>query len=373
MSVRPEMANIMKITIPDYISNIAPYVPGKPIETLEREYGIAGSIKLASNENPLGPSPAALAALTAALGKLHRYPDGAGYVLLNRLAEHIGVAPTQIVLGNGSDDILGMLALTLLTPGDEAIMPTSSFLMYTIVTQAAGAVPVKVPLKDLAIDLEAMLTAVGPRTRLIFVCNPNNPTGTMITQDALAAFIDALPERIVVVIDEAYIDFVRDPACADGLTFLKNRRPVVTLRTFSKAYGLAGLRVGYGVMPTELAEYLNRIRMPFNVNSLAQAAATAALGDTAFYQKTITTVHRGLDFFGDQLSKRSMRYFPTQANFFLIDVGRDARDVFEAMLRRGVIVRAMTEYGYPRYIRINVGLPEENQRFLDALDDVLAK
>jgi histidinol-phosphate aminotransferase len=363
----------MKIKIPKHIVEIAPYVPGKPIETLEREYGIADSIKLASNENPLGPSPAALAAISSAMVNLHRYPDGAGYILLNRLAQHIGVASTQIVLGNGSDDILGMLALALLTPGDEAIMPTSSFLMYSIVTQAAGAIPVKVPLKNLSIDLDGMLKAVGSRTRLIFVCNPNNPTGSMITRHALEAFMDALPEHVVVVIDEAYIDFVRDPACADGLTFLAKNQPVVTLRTFSKAYGLAGLRVGYGVMAAELAELLNRIRMPFNVNALAQAAASAALGDDTFLQKTIATVHDGLDFFYTELSRRGVRYFPTQANFFLIDVARDARDVYESLLCRGVIVRAMTAYGYPEYIRVNVGLPEENQRFLDTLDAVLTK
>ena len=260
----------MELKIPDYINQIAPYVPGKPIETLEREYGVADSIKLASNENPLGPSPKALAAVAAAMAKLHRYPDGAGYVLLQRLADFLAVDRDQIVLGNGSDDILGLLARVLLQPGDEVLIPSPSFLMYKIVAQCAGAVPVAVPLKALRTDLEALLQKVGARTRLIFICNPNNPTGTVVGQDAFENFLQALPANVVVVLDEAYVEFVRQPSCASGLQYLNGPVPVVTLRTFSKVYGLAGLRVGYGVMPTVLAELLNRVRMPFNVNSLAQ-------------------------------------------------------------------------------------------------------
>lgn len=363
----------MKLRIPDYINRISPYVPGKPIETLEREYGIADSIKLASNENPLGPSPLAIKAIGEALNQLHRYPDGAAFSLLDRLACHLGVQAHQIVVGNGSDDILGMLSIALLQPGDETIIPASSFLMYDIVTQTAGAVPVKVPLKNLSIDLDAMRAAITDRTRLIFICNPNNPTGSMVTHKDMAGFLDAVPEDVVVVIDEAYIDFARSEACANGLRFLDEGRAVVTLRTFSKAYGLAGLRVGYGVMPSRLAELLNSIRMPFNANSLAQVAAVAALDDTDFLQKTIAVIHNGLDFLYSELNRRGITTFDTQANFFLFDMARDAKQVFELMLHQGVIVRAMTAYGYPEYIRINVGLPEENRRFLKALDAVMEK
>ncbi|MDA8141938.1 MAG: histidinol-phosphate transaminase [Desulfobacteraceae bacterium] len=361
----------MKLPIPDYIKGIAPYVPGKPIEELEREYGVSNSIKLASNENPLGPSPKALAAIGAATAKLHRYPDGAGYELTQRLSNYWKISPSQIVLGNGSDDLLGMLARILLQPGDEVLVPDPSFLMYTIVAQSAGAIPVKIPLKDLAIDLEGILDKVGPHTRMIFICNPNNPTGTVVGRSEFEAFLSALPQDVLVVVDEAYYEFVRDSRCASGISFLGSKPMVATLRTFSKAYGLAGLRVGYGVMDAALAELLQRVRMPFNVNSLAQVGATAALDDEAFLKKSLEVVHQGLDFLYAQLKKRGLRSYASQANFFLIDVQRPADEVFERLLHHGVIVRSMRAYGYPRFIRLSVGLPEENQRFLTALDQVL--
>jgi histidinol-phosphate aminotransferase len=363
----------MKLKTPSHIKAIKPYEAGKPIEALEREYGIRNSIKLASNENPLGPSPRAQEAVRNAISNLHRYPDEPGFRLLDRLSRKLNVAPEQIVVGNGSDEVLDLLALALLQPGDEVIVPTPSFLMYTIVTQSAGATPVRVPLKEMTIDLDAILLRVTDKTRLIFICNPNNPTGTLVTRNALDAFLNALPEQVVVVVDEAYGDFVRDDRFGQGTEFLDAGPAVVTLRTFSKAYGLAGLRVGYGVMPAALAELLNRVRMPFNVNSLAQAAAIAALDDDAFLARTLGLVHTGLDSLYAELDKRQLNYFPSQTNFFLIDVGCDAKMVFDQMLRLGVIVRAMTAYGFPQYIRINVGLPEENQRFLSALDQVLAR
>ncbi|RJQ81725.1 MAG: histidinol-phosphate transaminase [Desulfobacteraceae bacterium] len=362
----------MPLKIPEYIQTIAPYVPGKPIEELEREYGITDSIKLASNENPLGPPPAAMAALGQAFLKLHRYPDGAAFELTQRLARHLKVAPEQIVLGNGSDDLLGMLARVLLQPGDEVLVPDPSFLMYTIVAQSAGAVPIKVPLKATHIDLEKVAAAVGPRTRLIFICNPNNPTGSAVRRKDLEDFLAGLPAHVAVVLDEAYFEFVRDEECVSGIVLLASHANVVTLRTFSKAYGLAGLRVGYGIMPGYLAELLHRVRMPFNVNTLAQVAATAALDDTDFLGRTLATVHQGLDFLYAELTRRGLRYFPTQANFFLVDVGRQAADVFDALLRYGVIVRSMGAYGYPNFIRVSVGMPEENRRFLQALDKVLS-
>jgi histidinol-phosphate aminotransferase len=361
----------MKLQFPEFITAIEPYVTGKPLEELEREHGVSDSIKLASNENPLGPSPKAIEAIGKALEKLHRYPDGACFNLQHKLAEHLNVQPEQIILGNGSDDILGMLARSLLQPGDQVIVPVPSFLMYTIAAQSCGAKPVHVPLKDRVIDLDAVLAQVNSRTRIIFICNPNNPTGTIVTRPMFERFMAALPDPVVVVVDEAYIDFVRDADCADGLAWLNADKTVVTLRTFSKAYGLAGLRVGYGVMPAELAMMLHRVRMPFNVNSLAQTAAVAALDDERFLSQTLSVIHAGLDFLYRELEKRGVPFFASQTNFFLIDVGANADRVFDRFLRKGVIVRSMSAYGFEHYIRINVGLPIENQRFLSALDEVL--
>jgi len=361
----------MKVPAAEHIRAIAPYVPGKPIEALEREYGISDSVKLASNENPLGPSPKAVAAIRGALDGLHRYPDGGAYRLTRRLADHLKVAPEAIVLGNGSDEILGMLARVLLCSGDEAVIPRPSFLMYEITVRAAGAGCVFVPLKERVVDLDATAAAVTDRTRLVFVCNPNNPTGTVVTEAQFSAFMDRIPESVVVVLDEAYLEFVRDPDCVRGLSMLAAGRPVVSLRTFSKAYGLAGLRVGYGVMPEELAELLQRVRMPFNVNSLAQAGALAALDDQDFLRQSVAQVHTGLVFLFDELQKIGISCFPTEANFFLIDAGRDADAVFERLLEEGVIVRSMAGYGYPSFIRVNVGADAENRRLIAALAKVL--
>ncbi len=361
----------MPITVSESILSIAPYVPGKPIEELEREYGIKNAVKLASNENPLGASPGAVAAIEKSLGSLHRYPDSSAHALVRKLSAHLGVPPEAIVLGNGSDEIIVLLERLFLRPGDEVILPRPSFLMYDISVLSAGATPVSVPLKDLTVDLTEILRRVTPKTRMIFLCNPNNPTGTIVTKAAFDAFLAELPPDVIVVVDEAYIEFARDPECLRSVGYATTERPVVTLRTFSKAYGLAGLRVGYGVTSPEIAELLQRLRPPFNTSIPAQAGAAAALADREFLEKTLRVVHEGLDFLYSGLNRRSIRYFPTQANFFLIDTGRSADAVFEGMLREGVIVRSMTAYGYPDYIRINAGLPDENRRFLDALDRVL--
>jgi histidinol-phosphate aminotransferase len=363
---------VLNLKVPPHIAAIKPYEPGKPLEELEREYGINDSVKLASNENPLGPSPLAVRAMEKAMGKLHRYPDGSAYELNEKLAGYLNVPRDAIILGNGSDEIIGMLTRALLQPGDEAVLPRPSFLMYDITIRSSAAIPVYVPLNNLAIDLDKMADAITGKTRLIFVNNPNNPTGTMITRTEFETFLVKVPAGVVVVLDEAYVEFARDERCASGLDYLDASVPVVTLRTFSKAYGLAGLRVGYGVMPVALQELLNRIRQPFNVSSLAQIAAIHALDDTAFLAKTLRVVHEGIDYLYAELDKMGLRYFPTQANFFLIDVKRNAADVFEKMLRQGVIVRSMVSYGFPQYIRINAGLPEENARFIKALKVVLA-
>ena len=361
----------MQLKIPESILAIQPYVPGKPIETLEREYGIQGSIKLASNENPLGPSPLAIDAIQKAMGNLHRYPDGAGHVLSQEVAAFCGVSAGNVVLGNGSDDIIGMLTRTFLRPGDEVLMPQPSFLMYDICARSAGAVPVPVPLDELAIDLDGMLDRIGERTRMIFLTNPHNPTGTIIAHNAFNEFMANVPSNLLVVIDEAYIEFVRDPSCLQSIALLDEERPLIALRTFSKLYGLAGLRIGYGIMPLPIAELLNRVRQPFTTNTLAQIGAAAALKDRAFVKQTLELIHSGLEYLYKALNDMGLRFFPTQANFFLIDVQRPAMEIFEALLQKGVIVRAMTSYGFPEYIRINVGRPSENRRFIEALKAVL--
>lgn len=361
----------MQLIVPDYIRSIKPYTAGKSLEELEREYGIEDSIKLASNENPLGPSPLAVEAIKSAAENLHRYPDSNGFYLIERLAKHLNVAPEQIVLGNGSDDIIGLLAGAFLQPGDEVVLPKPTFLMYEIMAKSVGAIPVEAPLSLLSLDLERVLEKITAQTRLIFLCNPNNPTGTIFSKNQLERFLSEIAADIIVVVDEAYAEFVRDPDFASGLNYLQSERPVVVLRTFSKAYGLAGLRMGYGVMPAEVADYLNRIRLPFNTSLLAQAGAVAALEDTAFLQKTLEVISTGLEFLYDSLEKMGLEYFQTQANFFLINVKQDADAVFKKMLHQGVIVRSMSSYDFPEYIRINVGLAEENARLINALKLVL--
>ncbi len=363
----------MKLKVPENILSLTPYKAGKPIEELEREYGISGSIKLASNENPMGPSPMAITAMKNAMANLHRYPDSSGYYLINKLADKLSVPKSQIVLGNGSDDVIGMLARVFLTPGDEAIMTSPSFLMYEIFVRSMNAKPVFVPLKELSVDLSAIGKAVSEKTRIIFITNPNNPTGSYVTRDSFESFLSQVPPQVVVVLDEAYIEFARDPKCLDGLALVGADRPIAVLRTFSKAYGLAGIRIGYGVMPAEIAALLNRVREPFNTNSLALAGAVAALDDNNFLNKTKTLIHTELKFLQDSLKKMGVICFPTQANFFLIDVKQNADAIFNAMLKEGIIVRSMISYGYPEYIRINVGTHEENIRFLDALEKVLGK
>lgn len=362
----------MKLSVADYILSLKPYTPGKPLEELEREYGIVDSIKIASNENPLGPSPMAVEAIKKAMVKLNRYPDGSGYDLIRKISDYIGLSPQNIVLGNGSDEIIGMLAFAMLQPGDEAILPNPSFLMYEIMVRGSGAMPIFVPLTSFCIDLEEIKKKITSKTRMIFLCNPNNPTGTIFSKKNFENFIREIPPEVIVVVDEAYIEFVRDQNCAKSIEYIDNDKPLITLRTFSKAYGLAGLRIGYGVMPTEIAGILNRVRLPFNASSLAQAGAVAALEDSVFLKKVISLIHEGLDFLYDALERRNIKYFPTQANFFLVDVHKDADEIYEKMLRQGVIVRSMKSYGYPNYIRINVGLHEENVRFLKALEKSMA-
>jgi histidinol-phosphate aminotransferase len=354
------------------IRDLIPYPPGKPIEELTREYGIKSVIKLASNENPLGPSPEALKAIRKGLSQLHRYPDGSGFYLKEALSRHFGVAAEQILLGNGSNEIIELALRTFVSPGEEVISPSPSFLVYGTTVQAVGGKNILVPLKRLTVDLEAMGDRLSPKTRMIIVNNPNNPTGTIIKRRAWERFLKSVPPEVLVLLDEAYIDFVDDPDCPDGLEYLSSEKPLLVLRTFSKAYGLAGLRLGIGLTRADLADYINRVRQPFNVNSLAQAGALGALRDKGFYEKTRTLVREGKDVLEKGLKQLGLTVQPSQANFLLIRVPQKAQQVFEAMLYKGVIIRSMKSYGMEDYIRINVGLPEENRIFLKALKEVLA-
>jgi histidinol-phosphate aminotransferase len=363
----------MRPRAPEHIASITPYPPGKPIEELEREYGISGSIKLASNENPIGPSPRAVEAILAALSKLNRYPDGSGFYLRKKLAEKYRIPFDGIMLGNGSNELIELVIRAFLTPGDEVIMPAPSFLLYKLVVQWMGGKPIPVPLRaDLGIDLNKMSETVTPKTKVIFLTNPNNPTGTVINKSDFETFLTSVSPNVVIVLDEAYIEFNRNPDTPLGFDYIGRNGPgVIALRTFSKAYGLAGLRIGYGTMDPDIASFLNRVRQPFNTGSLAQAAALAALDDDEFLHKTQQTIWTGLQYLYDEVEKMGLRYIPSEANFFLIEVACEAKNLFEAMLRRGVIIRSMASYGMDRFIRVNAGLPGENERFVRTLSEVL--
>ena len=364
----------MKIQVPDNIASIVPYPPGKPLEELEREYGVKNSIKMASNENPWGPSPKAIKAIREALGNLHRYPDGSGYYLVHALAEKLGFSPDEIVLGNGSNEIIEMLVKAYVQNGDEVITSHPSFLMYQKIVQVRGGVNRVIPLTGMHHDLAAIMTVITDKTRLIFLDNPNNPTGCPIKPTDLYTFLSKVPETILVVLDEAYIDFMDSELQVDIFSLIRNskgRCGVVSLRTFSKAYGLAGLRIGYGLMSSQVAGNLHRVRQPFNVNQLAQVGALAALADEGFYQHTLQRTRKGLNFLQAEVDKLGCKSYPSQTNFFLMDVRGDATLLYEAMLHKGVIIRSMKPYGYDDMVRITVGSEEENQRFLAALSACL--
>lgn len=365
----------MKLNVPDYIMAIKPYEPGKPIDELEREYAIKNIVKLASNENPVGPSPLAVKAMGEHLATMNRYPDGSAFKLTAKLAEHFNVKYENVIVGNGSDDIIALLAHAFLGSGREALMPLPSFLMYEISVRTSGGKPVMIPLNGLSIDLDAIAGSVTRNTAMIFLTNPNNPTGSHFTTEEFDSFIKRIPEDIIVIVDEAYIEFARDKNIFNSLDkkviSLSDPR-VISLRTFSKAYGLAGFRVGYGIMNAEIVSVLHRIRQPFNVNSLAQVAAAAALDDYQFLESGIKITHQGVDYLMNELSLMGIQTFPTQANFFLLDVKRDATEVFKEMLKYGIITRSMKSYGFPSCLRISAGLPDENRAFIEALKKVLS-
>jgi histidinol-phosphate aminotransferase len=358
---------------PGYIRAIAPYQPGKPIAELARELKLDadGIIKLASNENPLGVSPLAMAAMQRVLTDIARYPDGNGFELKQALAQRFGVALPQIVLGNGSNDVLDMAARAFLAPGVEAIYSQHAFAVYPIATQSIGATGIEVPARNFGHDLEAMLAAVTPLTRLVFIANPNNPTGTLLRSADLLRFLQALPAQIIVVLDEAYNEYLPEELKTDSVGWLRQFPNLIVTRTFSKAYGLAGLRVGYAFAQERVADLMNRVRQPFNVNSLSLAAAAAALDDREFVQRGYELNAAGMQRITAGLTELGLSFIPSYGNFVSFKAG-DANRVFRRLLERGVIVRPVAGYGMPEYLRVSTGLESENERFLDALKASLA-
>lgn len=357
------------------VQKLSPYVPGKPVDELARELNLdpAGIVKLASNENPLGPSPKALEAIRAELAELTRYPDGNGFELRSRLAVRCGVQLNQVTLGNGSNDILDLVARAWLAPGLNAVFSQYAFAVYPIATQAVGARGKVVPAREHGHDLEAMLAAIDADTRVVFIANPNNPTGTWFGPAALESFLARVPENVLVVLDEAYIEYAEGDELPDGLDYLARYPNLLVSRTFSKAYGLASLRVGYALSSPQVADALNRVRQPFNVNSLALSAACAALDDAEYLAESRRVNDAGMAQLEAGFAALGLRWIPSKGNFIAVDFARDAAPINQALLQAGVIVRPVAGYGMPTFLRVSIGTQAENARFLDVLGQVLAR
>jgi histidinol-phosphate aminotransferase len=361
---------MMPLAEHEYIRNLVAYEPGKPVEELAREMGLELSriVKLASNENPLGPSPKALAAMRDALGRSHFYPDGGGWALRGALAEKFGLARDNIILGNGSNEIIEFIGHAFLNPGDEVVTARHAFAVYSLMAQLFGARTIEVPDPGFRCDLQAMVEAITPATRQVFIANPNNPTGTMVGGAEIARFMERVPPHVLVVFDEAYHEFLDDPP--DVVPYVREGRNVVVMRTFSKIQGLAGLRIGYGIAPSALAGMLQKTRQPFNVNAIAMAGALAGLADEEHQRRTRELTRKGRDHLQEHFASMGLEYVPSSANFVLVRVG-DGDRVFRELLARGIIVRSMRSYKLPEWIRVSVGTMEENRRFATALDEVL--
>jgi len=361
--------------VPPYVASLTPYLPGKPIEEVEREYGVTDVAKLASNENALGPSPKALAAAREAAARAHLYPDGSAFHLRNALAAKLGVEPKEVFVGNGSNELIELLVRTFVLEGEEVLTSAQSFVAYKLAAQAHGRTLVEAPMKGrFHYDLDAIKKLLSRRTKLVFLANPDNPTGTWIGAAELTPFLDAVPKETLVVLDEAYVEFVDAPGFPDSLALRRKYPSLVVLRTYSKIYGLAGLRLGYGLARPEVVEYLDRVRAPFNVNLVAQAAGVAALDDAAHLEASRALVREERPFLAAGLAALGATVVPSQGNFVLADFpGRAGKELFEALLREGVVVRPMGGYGFPTAQRITVGLRAENEKCLAALGKVLGR
>jgi histidinol-phosphate aminotransferase len=369
------MTDYCELAVPG-VRSLQPYQPGKPIDELQREYGLTEIIKLASNENPLGPSPLAIAAVIEELDELARYPDGNGFELKSKLARFLNIEATQITLGNGSNDILEFVARTFVQPGQEVIFSEYSFAVYPLVTQAIGANAKVVPAINWGHDLDGMLKQINSKTRLIFIANPNNPTGTWLKKQVLIDFLRQVPENVLVVLDEAYFEYAHHPVTGindypNGIELLPEFENLIVTRTFSKAYGLAGLRAGYGISNKIIADLLNRVRQPFNVNSLALAGACAALDDLEHLEKSIQVNKDGLEQLTTAFNSLSLEYIPTAGNFLSFDLGQAAQPVYLELLKRGVIVRPVANYSMPNHLRVTIGTLLENEMFINALKEIL--
>lgn len=356
--------------VPEYIRSLVPYVPGKPIEEVEREFGISGSVKLASNENPLGPSPKAVQAVRERLEQLHLYPDGDCFYLRKGLANKLNIAPERLIFGNGSNELIELAVRTLLRPGEEAVMAHQAFVVYRLVVQAAGGICRVVPLRDFTHDLAALAAAVTSKTRMVFLANPNNPTGTIYRRQEWERFLGDVSRDVLVVVDEAYFEYVEDSDYPNSLRYQGEDRLLLTLRTFSKLYGLAGLRIGYGIGPQSLVDLMQRVRQPFNVNAAAQWAALAALEDADHVRLSLEVNREGRKYLTREIDRLGLYQVPSQANFILIRVG-DGEEVYKRLLRQGVIVRPMVGYDLADYIRVTIGTSAENKQFVAALEQVV--
>ncbi len=353
---------------PEYIRSIAPYVPGKPVEELRRELGIGDAVKLASNENPLGPSPMAVEAVRSAAGGVNRYPDGSGFYLKNALSEKLNVDQECLITGNGSNEIIDIAVRTFMCAGDEAVMGTPSFVVYPLAVQSVGARGVQVPLKEWRHDLRAMADEITERTRVVFVANPNNPTGTINSAGEFDDFMQRVPDGVLVVVDEAYREYVQDGGYPDTMEYLRAGRDILILRTFSKVYGLAGLRIGYGISNREIVREMEKVREPFNVSSVAQAAAIAALGDDAHVERSVSLNEEGKEYLYAELRRLGIGFLATEANFVYVMLGRPAAsELYGRLLEEGVIIRPVG----PDAVRITIGLPEENRLLVEALQRVV--
>jgi len=365
------MSEFIKNKARPQIFNLKPYVPGKPIEEVQRELGIDDIIKLASNENPLGPSPLGQKAFSEVVDKLHIYPDANCFRLKQKLSRMLDCNPQDLLVGNGSDELLKLLAETFLNPGDEIIFAQPSFAEYEFTATIMGATSVKVPLIDFKHDLNAMLAAITPRTKMLYICNPNNPTGTIVTAEEIDSFMSRVPQDVLIIFDEAYYEYVESPSYASGIKYVKEGRNAVVLRTFSKIYGLAALRVGYGVTTPDIAAAVERVTEPFNVNTPAQVAAAAALDDKEHLEQSRKVNQAGKKYLYEEFEKLQLKYLKTDANFIFVDTGKDSQEVFQELLKKGVIIRSGDIFGYPTYIRVTVGSEKENVRFIEGLKKIL--
>ncbi|MCK8827263.1 histidinol-phosphate transaminase [Natroniella acetigena] len=358
-------------TVRQEILKIEPYVPGKPIEDVKRELGLEKVIKLASNENPLGPAPQAIEKMKETVEQVNIYPDGNVHYLRQKLATKLGVREDELIFGNGSDELLALLGQTFITDEAEVIIAGTTFSEYRFATNIMGGKIVSVSLKDYAHDLEAMAAAITPNTKLIFICNPNNPTGTIVTEEEVKDFLTQVPDDVLVIFDEAYYEYVDHSAYPETIDYLADYENVIILRTFSKAYALAGLRIGYGIANQKLIDYIDRVRQPFNVNLMAQKAAIASLGAEDHLAKAVELNQAGKEYLYQEFDKLELDYVPTSSNFILVDLAQDSTQVFQELMKRGIIIRNMESFGYQTKIRVTVGLPEENQAFIKQLKAVL--